>query len=40
MWDEYPEFWADLHGQVEVIDDLINEFNHAAGVLHDLQSPS
>jgi hypothetical protein len=33
QWDEFPEFWGDIHRQVEKIDGLIEEFNERTGVL-------
>ena len=34
LWD--PDFWIDVHGQVEEWDKLIREFNERTGLLAEL----
>ena len=36
QWYDFPDFWDELHGQVAEIDDLIEEFNAASGVLDNI----
>lgn len=36
QWNEFPEFWDSIHGQVEQIDLMIEEFNERTGVLRGL----
>jgi hypothetical protein len=36
QWDEFPEFWDRIHGQMEEMDRLTEEFNRRTGVLENL----
>ena len=37
QWYEYPEYWEEIHHQVDRIDELINDFNARSGVLAGLR---
>jgi hypothetical protein len=36
QWDDYPDYWERIHGQVEAIDQRIEAFNEHTGVLREL----
>jgi hypothetical protein len=36
QWDDFPEFWNRIHGQMEEMDRRIKDFNKRTGVLENL----
>ncbi|MBS3813448.1 hypothetical protein KGY64_06460, partial [Candidatus Bipolaricaulota bacterium] len=37
QWYDWPNYWSEIHSQVERMDELIAEFNDRTGLLEELE---